>query len=106
VFIAVGFGKQLLHVFPDVVMALFAIESEVMVSYYVADRIIAQSLSVVAMLAITWLIVHELPEVLTVLEDALFVLTGTEYDLADALGVDRSGDASVSRPEATKSEAD
>ncbi|HKL29126.1 MAG TPA: archaeosortase A [Natrialbaceae archaeon] len=106
VFIAVGFGEQLLHVFPDAVMALFAIESEVMVSYYVADRIIAQSLSVVAMLAITWLIVHELPEVLTVLEDALFVLTGTEYDLADALGVDRSGDASVSRPEPTKSEAD
>ena len=106
VFIAVGFGEQLLHVFPDLVMTLFSIESEVMVSYYVADRIIAQSLSVVAMLAITWLIVHELPEVLSVLEDALFVLTGNEYDLANALGVDRTSDGLAQQAGATKSEAD
>lgn len=106
VFIAVGFGEQLLHVFPGAVMTLFSIESEVMVSYYVADRIIAQSLSVVAMLAITWLIVHELPEVLSVLEDALFVLTGTEYDLADALGVSRTADGLGQQAGATNSKAD
>ena len=106
VFIAVGFGKQLFHVFPGVVSALFGIENGVMVSYYVADRIVAQSLSVVAMLAITWLIVHELPEVLTVLEDLLFVFTGREYDLADALGLDRTPESGELPSEATRSEAD
>jgi archaeosortase A (PGF-CTERM-specific) len=106
VFIAVGFGKQLLHVFPDAVMTLFAIENDVMVSYYVADRILAQSLSVVAMLAITWLVVHELPEVLTVLEDAVFVLTGDEYDLAEALGLDPAGSDRGTHPDVTTSETD
>jgi hypothetical protein len=77
-----------------------------MVSYYVADRILAQSLSVVAMLAITWLIVHELPEVLTVLEDVLFVLTGDEYELADALGVDPAETERGTHPDVTTSETD
>lgn len=91
VFIAVGFGTQRFHVFPDLVMRVFATDDPVMVSYFVADRIIAQSASVVAMLAITWLVVRELPEVLTILEDGLFVLTGQEYDLAAALELEPDG---------------
>ena len=86
VFIAVGFGTQQLHVFPDLVMTLFAVESRVMVSYYVADRMIAQTLSVFVLVGITWLVVRQLPEVLTVVEDALYVLTRTEYDLEGAMG--------------------
>jgi hypothetical protein len=31
-------------------------------------------------------LVRELPETLTVVEDLLFVVTGTEYDLRSALG--------------------
>jgi hypothetical protein len=77
-----------------------------MVSYFVADRIIAQSLSVVAMLAITWIVVHELPEVLTILEDALFVFTGKEYDLAAALGVESETEPDGRPPGATESQAD
>jgi archaeosortase A (PGF-CTERM-specific) len=88
VFISVGFGEQLFHVAPGVVVAAFGLEDPVMVSYIVADRIIAQSLSVVALVLITWLVVRELPEVLVVVEDGLFLLTGREYDLAAALGVD------------------
>lgn len=87
VFIAVGFGAQLFQVFPDVVMALFATDSAVMVSYFVADRLIAQSLSVVVMVGITLFVVREVPELVTVLEDVLYVLTRREYDLRDALGV-------------------
>ena len=86
VFIAVGFGSQRLHVFPDVVAALFAVESDVLVSYYVADRVIAQSASVVVLVGITWLVVTRLPELLAVVEDALYVVTRREYDLHGLVG--------------------
>jgi len=87
VFIGVTFGNQMTHVFPDVVMTLFALESEYMVSYIVSDRVLAQSASVVALVAITWLVVRELPEVLVVVEDVLYLATGREYDLAAAFDV-------------------
>jgi archaeosortase A (PGF-CTERM-specific) len=96
VFIAVGFGKQQLHLFPDLVMALFATEDPYKVSYYIADRLLAQVLSVVALVAITYLVVRELPEVLSVVEDLLFMVTGEEYDLRAALAttpVQADGDA-------------
>ncbi|TMT85722.1 archaeosortase A [Haloterrigena sp. H1] len=57
-------------------------------SYLVAHNFIAQSLSVVALLGITYLVIRILPEVLEPLEDVLYILTGTEYDLAAALGDD------------------
>jgi len=88
VFIAVAFGSQRLHVFPDVVSTLFAVDSEVLVSYYVADRVIAQSASVVVLVGITWLVVARLPELLEVVEDALYVLTRREYDLHGLVGPD------------------
>ncbi len=56
------------------------------VSFLVAHNYIAQGLSIVALIGITYLVVRILPEVLTPLEDVLFILTGTEYDLHDALG--------------------
>ena len=87
VFIALGFGEQYFQIAPGLVMSLFDLEEPVMVSYIVADRIIAQSLSVVALIVITWLVVRELPEVFVIVEDGLFVLTGREYDLAAALGM-------------------
>ncbi|SEW01788.1 archaeosortase A [Natrinema salifodinae] len=57
-------------------------------SYIVAHNFIAQSLSIVALLGITYLVVRILPEVFDPLEEVLFILTGTEYDLADAFGAD------------------
>jgi archaeosortase A (PGF-CTERM-specific) len=94
VFIGVTFGHQMTQFFPDFVMSVFSLDSPVMVSYIVSDRILAQSASVVALVAIVWLVVRELPEVLIVLEDVLSLVTGQEYDLAAALGVDRPDDAS------------
>jgi archaeosortase A (PGF-CTERM-specific) len=89
VFIAITFGQQRLQVFPGVISSVFGLDpsQQAKVSYYVGDRIIAQSLSVVALVAITYLVVRELPEVLTVVEDLLYVVTGSEYDLVDALDV-------------------
>ncbi|WP_123533234.1 archaeosortase A [Halosimplex salinum] len=87
VMIAVGFGEQRFDVFPDLVMSIFSLEDPYMVSYIVVDRIIAQGLSVVALVGITYLVVRELPEVMGIIEDLLFVVTGSEYDLRAALDV-------------------
>ncbi len=58
------------------------------VSFLVAHNYIAQSLSIVALVGITYLLVKILPEILVPLEDVLFILTGNEYDLFEALGTD------------------
>ncbi len=87
VFIAVTFGNQLTNVFPDVVMTVFSLENEYMVSYIVSDRVLAQSASVVALVLVTWLVVRQLPEVLVMVEDVLYLATGREYDLAAAFGL-------------------
>lgn len=87
VFIAITFGYQKLHLFPDVVLTLFAAEDPYRVSFFIADRILAQFLSVAALVGITWFVVRELPDVLTIIEDVLYMATRTEYDLQAALGV-------------------
>ncbi|WP_324662846.1 archaeosortase A [Haloarcula sediminis] len=84
VFIAVSFGEQRMQILPGLVMALFSIEDPQMVSYYVADRILAQTGSVVALVAITYFLVRELPEITVLVDDLLFLVTGNEYDLAAA----------------------
>lgn len=88
VFIAVSFGQQRAQVAPELVMSLFGTSDVRMVSYFVADRIVAQSLSVLVLVGITYLVVRELPEVMVVVEDLLYVATGTECDVQSALGVD------------------
>ena len=55
-------------------------------SYLVAHNLISQPLAVIALIGITYLVVKILPEVLEPLEEVLFVLTGNEYDLEDAMG--------------------
>jgi len=94
VFIAISFGQQRMHIAPDLVMGLFGLTDPRMVSYYVADRMLAQVGSVLALVAITYLLVRELPEITVLVEDLLFLLTGTEYDLADAFASgEESGEA-------------
>ncbi|MFT4945444.1 MAG: archaeosortase A (PGF-CTERM-specific) [Halovenus sp.] len=77
-----------MQLFPDVTMMLFGLENELRVSYIWADRILAQSMSVVAMILILWLVLREVPEVIEPVEDVLYLLTGKEYDLASALDMD------------------
>lgn len=79
------------------VMLLFGTSNVNRVSYLVADRIIAQSMSVVALVVIALLVVRVLPELFEVFEDVLFVVTGNEYDLADAFDSDATtGEKAVS----------
>jgi archaeosortase A (PGF-CTERM-specific) len=82
-FIAVAYGHQWFTVEPIVspVLFLFGSTDPGMVSYFVADRILAQSLSVVALLALLWIVVRVLPELFDVLEDVAYLATGNEYDL-------------------------
>jgi archaeosortase A (PGF-CTERM-specific) len=87
VFIGLGFGLQKFHLFPDLVMTLFGTADPYKVSYFIVDRVLAQSLSVLALVGVTWVVVRELPEIMVVIEDVLFMATGTEYDLRSALGV-------------------
>ncbi|SFB71538.1 archaeosortase A, PGF-CTERM-specific [Halobiforma haloterrestris] len=56
------------------------------VSFLVAHNYIAQSLSVIALVGITYLVVRIVPEVLAPLEEVLYILSGSEYDLFEALG--------------------
>ncbi|PSQ18537.1 archaeosortase A [Halobacteriales archaeon QS_8_69_26] len=68
-------------------------------SYFVADRVVAQTLSVVALVGVTWLVVREVPEVLAVLEEALYALTRRAFDLGATLGVGGSPTGDGPTPE-------
>ena len=91
VWIAVAFGKQWLQVGVGPVSTLFGIAPDEagLVSFYLADKVISQSASVVALLVITFFVVRRLPEVTTVLEDAVYVLTRRELDLQSELAMGR-----------------
>ncbi|WP_435182676.1 archaeosortase A [Halobellus sp. EA9] len=90
-FITIAFGKQYMQWFVDEVLLLFGSSDPYMVSFFISDRIISQLLAVVVLVGITYLVVRELPELLTVIEDVLFLVTGDEYDLESELGLDRPG---------------
>jgi archaeosortase A (PGF-CTERM-specific) len=88
VFIAVAFGNQWFQVFVAEISALAGYTDPGLVSYFIADRVIAQSMSVVALVAIAFLVVRIVPELLDLLEEAVYVLTKTEIDLGKAMHVD------------------
>lgn len=55
-------------------------------SFFVSHHLISQSLSIVALVAITLVVVRVVPEIIEPLEEVLFVLTGDEHDLREAIG--------------------
>jgi len=81
-FIGVVFGKQYMQWFVPQVLFLFGSSDPYSVSFFISDRIISQLLAVVALVGVTYLVVRELPELLTVVEDVLYMATGDEYDLS------------------------
>ncbi len=89
VFITLAFSHQWLQVFVDPTMSLLGYQDPHMVSYFISDRVMAQSLSVVALVGIAWAVAREVPELLTVGEDVLYIATGDEYDLHEAVGTER-----------------
>jgi archaeosortase A (PGF-CTERM-specific) len=91
-FIGLMFGKQYMQWFVEEVLFLFGGTDPYKVSFYLSDRVISQVLAVVALVGVTYLVVRELPELLTVVEDVLYVVTREEYDLREALDLPDSGE--------------
>ncbi|WP_245154589.1 archaeosortase A [Halorussus marinus] len=89
VFITLAFSFQWFQIFVDPISGLVGYQNPNMVSYFISDRVLAQSLSVVALVGIAWAVAREVPELLTVAEDVLYIATGDDYDLHDAVGTDR-----------------
>ena len=98
-FISIVSGNQLMQWFPGVVLFLFGETNELRVSFLLSDRVLSQFGAVIALMAITYLVVRELPELVTVLEDALYLLTGQEHDLQEALDLPR--EPAFDQPEAS-----
>jgi archaeosortase A (PGF-CTERM-specific) len=88
-FIAVVFGKQYMQWAVDTVLVMFGSTDPYMVSFFLSDRVVSQSLAVVALIGIVYLVVRQLPELLTVVEDVLYLVTREEYDLAAAIDLPR-----------------
>ncbi|WP_280538208.1 archaeosortase A [Halopenitus sp. POP-27] len=88
-FITIVTGNQYMHWQPELVMAMFGASDPYRVSFFVSDRILSQLLAVVALVGITYLVARQLPELVVVLEDVLYVLTGEEHDLLAALDLPR-----------------
>lgn len=59
-------------------------------SFFVAHHLIAQTLAVVALIGIALIIIKIVPEILAILDEALFIATGTEFDLMETIGPDRT----------------
>jgi archaeosortase A (PGF-CTERM-specific) len=57
------------------------------VSFWFSHSVLAQILAILAMVGIVWIVVRGLPELLGILREVLFVVTGNEYDLEEAFGV-------------------
>lgn len=81
-FIMLAFGRQWFQSSLTVDLAYFVGYTDpALASYFVADRVISQSLSLVAVVGIAAVLVRLLPETTTVFEATLRVLTGREVTL-------------------------
>lgn len=85
VFIAVANAYQWFAVswLESPVMAVFGLSDPARVSFFVADRIISQGLAVFALLGVAWLVSRFVPELLDIVEDLLYLLTGSEVTLRE-----------------------
>lgn len=78
-FITLAHGHQWFRIGVDA-FAFVGITDVHTISYLVADRIIAQSLSLVALVVLTLLLIRLLPGVAAVLNEVIEPLTGQRYD--------------------------
>lgn len=85
VFIALAHGNQWFDgpLYRQIVFALFPTSDPNMVSYLFSDRVIAQSLSVVVLVALTLALLRIIPELGGVIEDVAYIATGNEYDVTE-----------------------
>ena len=86
VFIAAAFGDQWLQVGVPYVMAAFSLESEALVSFYLADKVIAQLLAAVVLVALALGLLRVLPSLRDFIADVLYLVPlAAAHDVADGL---------------------
>jgi archaeosortase A (PGF-CTERM-specific) len=85
-FIGLAFGHQWFDgPYSPYLMSLFGESDPYMVSHIVAEGIVSQTLSVVALVAIAWVVIRELPELLVIVDDVAYMVTGEERNTAAEL---------------------
>jgi archaeosortase A (PGF-CTERM-specific) len=86
-FIGLAFGHQWFDgPYTPYLMTVFGESDPYMVSHIVAESVISQLLSVVALVAIAWFVIRELPELLVIIDDVAYMATGEDRDTASELG--------------------
>lgn len=85
-FIGLAFGKQWFDGwYGPYLMTLFGESDPYLVSHIVAEGIISQTLSVVALIGLAYVVIRELPELLVIIDDVTYMVTGEEHDTAAEL---------------------
>jgi len=84
-FIVLAHANQWFRVSPltELVMFPFGTNDPLLVSYYVSDRVIAQSLSVVAFVVIGWGLIRVVPSLSVVLDEIGYLLTGEDQGISE-----------------------
>lgn len=105
-FIGLAFGHQWFDGwYAPYLMGAFGESDPYLVSHIVAEGIISQTLSVVALVVLAWFVIRQLPELLVIIDDVAFMATGEERDTAAELGLlpEAAGDdgEAVSEPAPT-----
>lgn len=87
-FIGLAFGQQWFDGwYAPYLMSAFGLEDPYLVSHLVAESVISQTLSVVALVGIAWFVIRELPQLLVIIDDVTYMVTGEDHDTAVELGL-------------------
>jgi archaeosortase A (PGF-CTERM-specific) len=87
-FIGLAFGRQWFDGwYTPYVLAVFGESDPYMVSHVVAEGVLSQFLSLVALVAIAWYVIRVLPELLVIVDDVAYMATGEDRDTAAELGL-------------------
>lgn len=87
IFITIAYAYQLFQ-FDSIItpiMWLFGLTTTELVSFYVADRIFSQLFAVIALVLLFIGLIRIIPELRTIVEDFLSLLTGSEFELDRAI---------------------
>ena len=87
-FIGLAFGRQWFDGwYTPYVMDAFGASDPYMVSHIIAEGLISQLLSLLALVAIAWYVIRVLPELLVIVDDVAYMVTGEDRDTAAELGL-------------------
>lgn len=87
-FIALAYGHQWFHVYPEAVLDAFGASAPRRVSYFVADRIIAQLFALVLLILVMLWLLRVLPALADLIDEVAYLLTGRDPGLRRRLTPD------------------